>query len=101
MELLAPELSRRERAAFNMMGLDDYERKAIRGVGLNELLAGVQFLKQLLKIFNTQASIPRDTAHCKCIHRIMTRNSYDTETIRHNNVLTLTIDPKASLSPAP
>jgi hypothetical protein len=58
-------------------------------------------LEELLECFDSQTGIPHDAAHRKRIHRVMARDREDADAVRHNDVLTLTNDPKASFLQGP
>ena len=58
-------------------------------------------LEELLEFFDRQPGIPHDAAHRKGIHRVMAWYREDANTIRQDNVLALTNNPKARLLQSP
>jgi hypothetical protein len=53
--------------------------------------------EKFFELFDGQSSVARNTAHSESINRIVPRNRYDANAIRHNDVFALAHDAKASL----
>src|SRR4051812_2579432 len=53
--------------------------------------------EKFLELFDTETGIACNATHCESVYRIVARNRHDTNTVRHDDVFTLTQDAKASL----
>ena len=55
------------------------------------------FSQKFLELFNREASVPNNAAHCVLIHWIVARNRYDPYAVTHHNVLALSDNAEARL----
>ena len=53
--------------------------------------------KKPTKLFNRKPCVSNNTTQRKCIDRVMARNGQDALAVTHNDVLTLTHNPKSGL----
>ena len=63
----------------------------------NHLLGSVTQLKKFFELLDGQPSVAGNAAHGESIHRIVSRNRHDANTVRHDNVFALAHDAKAGL----
>jgi hypothetical protein len=69
-------------------------RAAVWRVRCNALLGVHPGLQELTKLLHRQTGVASDAAHRECVDRVVARNGQYSLTIAHDDVFTLTDDPK-------